>query len=273
MSQPSTRDTTAAELRSPDLRRRVEALIRISEHGEEPLDGAVVDALVENLAAPSKEVARYAAGAIAAAGTRSPAIVARLSALLEDPQAAARWTAAYALSLIDGALDMRACPPLLDALSNPDGDVRWAALELVVRLGRIDQAAVRDRLLALQSDPDANARKMSLYALRDLGIRDPAVIAAARAACAGADVHVRLAALSLLKQAGPHARAAAGAVAACLSSDPDQGVRRAAAFTLGYLDDHSEPVIAALHEAANDQHDDSLGKSARQTLTRLKEER
>jgi HEAT repeat protein len=271
MSQPS--DSIAVQLRSPDLRRRVEALLHLSEEAQEPLDDGVLDALVENLAAPSKAVQRHAAGAIAAAGVRNPGILPRLIALLEAPQPDTRWAAAYALGLIDGALDLRACAPLLEALSNPDGDLRWASLELLVRLGRIHPGPIREQLLASLLDADANRRKMSLYALRDLGMRDPAVVAAACGACAGADAQVRLAALSLLKQAGACGSEAATAVAACLAPDADPGVRRAAAFTLGYLDDHSEPVIAALREAANDLDDDSLRKTARQTLARLKEER
>ena len=272
MSEPKSSDPIAIQLRSPDLRRRIDALLRLSQEPQTTLEDSVVEALIENLSSPGKAVQRHAANAIAAAAPRSPAIVARLVALLDAPQAPARWTAAYALGLIDGGLDLRACTPLLEALANSDGDVRWAALDLVVRLGRRHHEAIRGRLLALQEHPDANSRKMSLYALRDLGICDPAVVAAVCRACAGADISVRLAALSFLKQAGSCGGAAVDTVLACLKSDPDEGVRRAAAFTLGYLEDRSERVLAPLREAANVLHDASLRKAAAQTLARLKEE-
>ncbi len=265
-------DSIAAQLRSPDLRRRIEALLGLNQAPQTTLEDSVVEALIENLSSSSKAVQRHAASALAAAGARNPAIVARLVALLDTPQAPARWAAAYALGLIDDALDLRACTPLLDALASSDGDVRWAALDLLVRLGRRHHDPIRGRLLALQEHADANSRKMSVYALRNLGIFDPVVVAAVCRACASADSQVRLAALSFLKQAGSCGRAAVDMVLACLNSDPDEGVRRAAAFTLGYLEDRSERVLAALRQAANTAHDASLRRAAGQTLARLKEE-
>lgn len=272
MSEPKSSDSIADQLRSPDLSRRIDVLIRLNQQPSTMLEDSVVEALIENLSSPGKAVQRHAASAIAAAGARNPGIVARLIALLDAPQAPARWAAAYALGLIDGGLDLRACKPLLEALANSDGDVRWAALELLVRLGRSHHKPVRECLLALLEHPDANTRKMSLYALRDLGICDPQVVAAACRSCASADSHVRLAALSFLKQAGDCGGAAVDTVLACFQSDPDEGVRRAAAFTLGYLDDRTERVLAPLREAANAGHDASLRKAASQTLARLKEQ-
>jgi HEAT repeat protein len=272
MSEAKSSEPIAAQLRSPDLRRRLEALLRLKDAPRQAFEEDVLDALVENLSSASKAVQRHAAGAIAAAGIDDSAVVERLTALLDAPDAAARWAAAYALGLIDGALDLRACAPLLDALGNSDGDLRWAALELVVKLGRRHPGPIRDRLLALQERADANSRKMSLYALRDLGIFDPVALAAVRKACISADTQVRLAALSFLKHAANADPEAVDIALTCLKSDPDQGVRRAAAFTLGYLDDRSDRVVAALREAANATHDAAMRKAARQTLARLKEE-
>jgi HEAT repeat protein len=258
-----------AQLRSPDLSVRIEALRILKQRPQPSLGDSAVEALIENLSSPSKTVQRYAADALAAAGAVNLAVAARLIDLLDGPQPRARWVAAYALSLIDGALDLRACAPLLEAFANPDGDVRWAALELIVKLGRRYPGPIRDRLLAIQNCTDPNSRKMSLYALRDLGLRDPVVMAAVCAACAHADSQVRLAALSFIRAAG--GGAAVDAVLTCLESDPEAGVRRAAAFALGYLGDHSQRVLGALHRA-NAADDAALRKAASQTLARLKEE-
>ncbi len=272
MSQQKAADSLAQELRHRDPARRVAALAGLA-HAPPPIHGEVLEALIEALASETKGVQRRAAGVIAAAGAQDPMVVTRLLALLEAPSAPARWAAAYALGLIDGALDLRACAPLLDALANPDGDVRWAALELLVRLGRRHPDLIRDRLLAaLQGEGETNRRKMSLYALRNLGLCDPAVLAAVRGASAADDSQVRLAALSFIRQLAGAAPQAVDIVLERLGSDPNHGVRRAAASTLGYLNDRSERVLAALREAAEAPHDPSLRKAARQTLAKLLEE-
>jgi HEAT repeat protein len=272
MSLPKPDHPLALELRDPDYRRRVAALTRLGERPETPVDAEAMEALIENLAVDNKPIQRHAITVLAAIGGRDPAIVARLTELLQAPAAPARWAAAYTLGLIDGALDLRACGPLLEALASSDGDIRWAALDLLVRLGRRHPDAIRDRLLELHSRADANSRKMSLYALRELRLCDRGVLAAVNAASASPDSHVRLAALSFLRQAAGAAPAAVDIALHCLKSDPDQGVRRAAAGTLGYLKDRSARVLAALREAADTPHDASLRKAALQTLARLKEE-
>ncbi len=272
MSQQESAASLALELRHPDPARRVAALVGLA-HAPQPIEGDVLEALIEALGSETKGVQRRAAGVIAAAGASDSVVVARLLALLEAASAPSRWAAAYALGLIDGALDLRACPPLLDALANPDGDVRWAALELLVRLGRQHPDAIRDRLLsALQQDGDSNRRKMALYALRNLSLREPAVLAAVRAASAADDSQVRLAALSFIRDLAGADVQAVDIVLDRMGSDPDHGVRRAAASTLGYLNDRSERVVAALREAAGAPHDPSLRKAARQTLDKLLEE-
>ncbi len=271
MTSPRSSDTLATELRHADSRRRIAALNGLTRQAQ-PLHGDVLEALLENLGSEIKAVQRHAAGAIAVAAARDPAILARLFMLLENSRIQTRWGAAYALGLIDGALDLRAVPSLLEALANPDGDVRWAALDLLVRLGRQHPGAIRDGLLALQGHDDANSRKMSLYALRNLRLCDSGILAAVRAASEAADSHVRLAALSFLRELGGAASESVDVVLGCLSSDPDHGVRRAAAGTLGYLKDRSERVLTALREAADAPHDASLQKAARQTLAKLKEE-
>jgi HEAT repeat protein len=272
MNEAKSSQSIAAQLRSPDPDCRIDAMLRLAGAPQPELAEDVIDALIENLSSPSKAAQRHAAGALAAAGAHNPAIAARLNALLDAPQARLRWACAYALGRIDGALDLRALAVLLEALGDADGDVRWAAHELLLALGRRHRGVLRNRLLAMCNDVNPNRRKMALYALRDLAIRDAAVIAAAGAACAGADSQVRLAALSFLKSAGRAGGQAIDVVLQRLQSDPDHGVRRAAAFTLGYLDVRSERVLSALRQAAADGRDGGLRKAARRTLGRLQEE-
>ncbi len=271
MSKAKNTAKVLERLRSADLRDRAEALLRLNHDSDQTLDHAVIEALIDNLASPGKAVQRYAAGALAAAARHNPELTERLVSVLES-EPAARWAAAYALGLIEGALDLRACGALIDALGNDDGDVRWAALDLTVRLARRYPEAMRIRLLEMQRRGDANSRKMALYAMRDLGLRDCAATAAACEACANPESEVRLAGLSFLKAAGACGPDALDAALNCLESDPNPGVRRAAAFTLGYLGARSERVLIALRKAAANHSDPSLCRSARLTLARLKEE-
>lgn len=131
----ATEPSLAIELRSPDRSQRVAALLRLSAGEQTDLDTDTAEALIENLASESKTVARHASGAIAVIGRSNSAVVARLLDLLDAPDAATRWTAAYALGLIDGALDLRAGPALMEALGSHDGDVRWAALRSDRQIG------------------------------------------------------------------------------------------------------------------------------------------
>jgi HEAT repeat protein len=103
-------------------------------------------------------------------------------------------------------------------------------------------------------------------------LRDADVLAAIRDASASADRHVRLAVLAFIRESAGTMPSGVDIALRCLESDPDEGVRRAAAGILGYLQDRSERVLARLHEAAVAPHDASLRKAARQTLVRLKEE-
>jgi HEAT repeat protein len=55
----------------------------------------------------------------------------------------------------------------------------------------------------------------------------------------------------------------------CLKSDPDAGVRRAAASALGNIHSASVDAAAALASAAADTGDESLARAARGALDRL----
>jgi len=164
---------------------------------------------------------------------------------------------------------MHVADALCEALSDHDGDIRWAAANLIVRLGREYPAEIRERLLALGTDSDRNVRKMVLYCIRDLGIRGAELLAVVAGAVSDSDVHVRLAALAVLTRLGDASDAAAKIALGCLESDRDAGVRRAAAVALGNLQNRSPRAAAALRIAAADESDNSLARAARSALERL----
>ncbi|MFI5352845.1 MAG: HEAT repeat domain-containing protein [Candidatus Binatales bacterium] len=265
---PKDPDRLAIALESGDLQTRLDAIAEARRDAHVRLSARALAALIEALGDSRKVVQRRAVDALAAAAAHDPRVVAALQAALDSDQPARRWCAAYALGLIGGALDLRAQKALLEALANPDGDVRWAAANLIVRLGGDNPEPIRHGLIALEDHPDHNARKMAIYCLRDLKLDDPEVRATVERASRAAESGVRLAALSLLAhlpQAG-HYDDAVEIALRCLESDPDLGVRRAAASALGRLGAGSARAAQALERAASQKADPGLARAARQAL-------
>src|SRR5208282_5345368 len=118
------------------------------------------EAITRCLSAESKTIRRRAADALAAIARRDSRILATLRAALHHTDRQTRFGAAYALGASgDGALTIDAAHPLYDALGDRDGDVRWAAAELVVRLGRAHPVEIPAGLLALVREGNPAARK------------------------------------------------------------------------------------------------------------------
>jgi len=265
---PKDADRLAIALESGDLQTRLDAIAEARRDTHVRLSERALAALIEALGDSRKVVQRHAVDALAAAAAHDPRVVAALHAALDSDEPARRWCAAYALGLIGGALDLRAQRALLEALANPDGDVRWAAANLIVRLGGDNPEPIRHGLIALEDHPDHNARKMAIYCLRDLKLDDPEVRATVERASRAAESGVRLAALSLLAHL-PRTDQYDDAVEIalrCLESDPDLGVRRAAASALGRLGAGSARAAQALDRAASQKADPGLAKAARQAL-------
>ncbi len=266
-------DRLAIALESGDLKTRLDAIAVIRDT-QAHLSERALAALIECLGDSRKVIQRRAVDAIAVAAAHDPRVVAALYAALDCGEPRRRWCAAYALSLIGGALDLRAQKTLFEALANPDGDVRWAAANLIVRLGGDNPEPIRRGLIALEDHPDHNARKMAIYCLRDLRLSDPEVRALVERASRAAESGVRLAALSLLAHLPPAGQKAHGdadhdaveIALRCLQSDPDLGVRRAAASALGRFGAGSARAAQALERAASQGGDPALAKAARQAL-------
>jgi len=224
-----------AALRGTDEGARLEAL-RALESGRAPLDADICGALVELLADERKEVARRAAGALVHAAA-DPACRPLLERALADAHPQRRWCAAFALAR-SGVAGDRVFDVALDALGFSDGDVRWAAAEIVCARVRAAAAEEPDaarsfdalaRLRAAACSPSAERRKMALYCLRDLGVAD---VTPFTAALEDSDRGVRLAALAGLARSASIPDTALRALTKAASSDSDDGVRRAAVVGL-----------------------------------------
>jgi HEAT repeat protein len=270
MSPDARNDGLITALHSATLEERVTALVSIIENPGQRLDAETVAAIAGCLGADSKTVRRRAADALAALARRDPAIVAAIRRGLRSPEERIRFGAAYALGAVgDEVLTLDTAAALCEGLGNSDGDLRWAAAELMVRLGRVHPKEIGEELLALVSSANPAARKMALYCLRDLGARDSRVLQAVAAAVGDLDAHVRLAALALLSGSFADHDTAAQLMLERLESDREVGVRRAAAVALGNLPAGTAVAIEALLRVASQPRDESLGRAARASLERL----
>jgi len=232
---------------------------------------AVVENLIRQLGDARKTVQRRAIDELAAiAAGCNPIVIEKLRASIASADRRVRWAAAYALGQIGGgAFAMDCADALCEALADDDGDIRWAATGLMVRLGRENLPEISGRLLKLATDGDCNARKMALYCVRDLEIAGPELLAVVERAAHDSDAHVRLAALAVLSRLRDTPEGAARIMLECLKSDPDAGVRRAAASALGNIQSATADAMTALASAAADRSDESLARAARGALDRL----
>jgi len=251
----------ADRLRGASVEDRVAA---IAELGGDP-GAPELEALADCLAHDRKLVQRRAAEAFAALDRRGRPVRAVLARALGSASARQRWGAAYALSLI-GAPPPETLPVLLEALGQDDGDMRWAAARIVVRMR--DEPGLVRTLTELTARGTRPQRKMALYCLRDLEAVPAGAEHVALAALGDPDVGVRLAALSTLPAVAVD-RAAVGPKVLPLLDDPDRGVRRAAAAALGKLGVDSEEVVGALGAALRSE-DASMRRAAEGALRLLR---
>jgi HEAT repeat protein len=238
-------------------------------------DAGRIENLIRELGDARKTVQRRAIDELVALAASGNAIVTgKLRGSLASAHRRVRWAAAYALAQIGaGAFAMDSADVLCEAIADEDGDIRWAATNLMVQLGRENLAEIGARLLQLAAGGDRNARKMALYCIRDLEISGADLLGVVERAVHDSDVHVRLAALAVLSRLRDASGAAARIMLECLKSDPDPGVRRAAASALGNLQGASSDTMTALLSAAADPADESLARAARGALDRLEKVR
>lgn len=266
-----TKDAITLALNDAAPEARLEAISEVAEDPTIALSEPALDALVACVGANRKVIQRRAAEALAGLALHDARIIEKLRAALSHADSRARWGAAYALGLVtlEGALDLAAMPALIEAIASSDGDVRWAAAELIVRLGKTHRDAVSMRLIELTRTGNLNARKMALYCLRDVGGPREELLGVAESCSGDHQSLLKMAALSLISRIeNPGERATTLAIR-LLEADPDAGVRRCAAVALGHLANRSPRVTEALARAAHADGDLSMQRAAQGALARL----
>jgi hypothetical protein len=244
-----------AALRGGDLE-ALRAALATLEAGEVPVDAEICAALIEVLGHPSKEMSRRAAGALALAAG-DPAAARRSKERWPTPMSAGAGARRFALARA-GVLGDAVVGAAIESLGSRDGDVRWAAAEIVCAAAR-QRPEVAGVVAGVCGSQVPEQRKMALYCLRDLGAADPAPFLRA---LDDDERSVRLAALAGLARYTALEPEALARVLCCMRDDADAGVRRAAAAAAARIAAHDESAAAALEQAASTSDDRDFVRAA-----------
>ncbi len=192
--------------------------------------GGDIASLIESLAHSDRAVVRTAIDSLVTIGHGRPEVRESLNRLLQEVSSAKRWPVAYTLGQLSqpssSCLDI-----LIEALGSEDPDMRWATLQLLIRLGKNDK-----RILPLVSEllnsGSPTQRRMAVYCLRDLGPEDRSV----QLQCLGdTDPLVRVAAVIALSKQSRLSEDVLSVLVRLNSNDTDSRVRNAAGFVLERL--------------------------------------
>jgi HEAT repeat protein len=258
----------ASQLFSDDSAVRLAAIAMLAERSEQiPLPAEVLQGLLHCLRHSRKAVQRGAATQLVRFASHHAEIMPALINKLSDEDPRVRWTAAFTLSHISlpGPSPL---PVLIENLGHEESDLRWAAATAVLRLAERHRGVITD-MLRLARMGNAAQRRMALYCLRDLAQDSTDAQAVYLASLSDPDPGVRLGGLSCLGKLRLASVEARRTLLKILEADPDLGVRRATAVTLGQVGDAAPEVITALTDATQSE-DVSLGKAAAGALRQLR---
>ena len=247
---------------------RLAALAKLQEIGDDgvELPSSVVGGLLECLGDQKKAVQRGAAQQLVGFSQHQPAIIEMLSDKLSDSNPRIRWTAAYALSEIPLAEPLP-LPVLIENIGHAESDLRWAATTAILRLAS-RHPSVLAAMVDLAGTGNPVQRRMALYCLRDANQTDAAAQHIYLMSLTDQVPGVRLAGLSCIGKCQLPVSEIESPLIQLLETDPDIGVRRATAVTLGQLRATSPAIVAALTQAAGGE-DKSLGKASAGALKKL----
>ena len=171
-------DESTASMLLARYRKREPKLKAVLQHALTVLGPAASESLLRLLDSTDAADRLFAIRALAPLQLRGKELadaphLAELAAFIKDPSVDVRRAAALALA---GAADRYKHAPaaLIEALSDPDRDVRWFALRPVARWSRDREAAAKAIFDAWQSDPDPVIRPEALEAFVECILADRA---------------------------------------------------------------------------------------------------
>jgi HEAT repeat protein len=226
-----------------------------------------IASLLESLDHSDKTVVRSAVDSLIAIASHTPEIQENLNRLLMDPSRKRLWPISYILAHLPNP--SRLClKVLLETLDDRDPDIRWAGALLLARLGRSDSGIVTLLIDLLKTDSPTQ-RRMAVYCLRDMNLKDTASLQALLQSLQDPDPLVRVAAVTSLKVRPDVGRDGLDHILQLFLEDPDSRVRYTAALTLAGLGAPTDEIRTALKDASQSQ-DPQLKKAANAALDLLK---
>jgi len=192
--------------------------------------GGDIASLIESLAHSDRAVVRTAIDSLVTAGHERPEVRESLNRLLQEVASEKRWPVAYTLGQLSQP-SSSCLDTLMDALGSEDPDIRWATLQLLIRLGKNDKR-ILPLISELLNSGSPTQRRMAVYCLRDLGLEDRSV----QLQCLGdTDPLVRVAAVTVLSKQSGLSEDVLSVLVRLNTNDTDSRVRNAAGFALERL--------------------------------------
>jgi HEAT repeat protein len=234
----------------------------------------LVDALTEALADSVKSVARAASEALVAIGSQQGGVEKALRAALRSSVPSQRWSAALTAARLEPP-GTRLLPPLVEAMSSADGDVRWASARVIVEIGRLHGEVLPLLVAMVRSGESAVARRMASFALRELAPDRSEAAEVLLAATRDVDLHVRRAAFTALASLMSPSPEVTTRLIEALRGDDDAPTRRLAALALGEIGSAnpeaiSPDIMQALRQEHQQCRDPDLQRAIQRTLERLR---
>ena len=178
-----------------------------------------------------------------------------LAAGVSDSDVRARRAAIDVLETL-GAAAAPAASSLVQALSDPDLFVRWAAARTLGKISPVEADTAVPALAKLLGDPDADLRLAAITALERYGPAGKSALHDLLKGAGSNDADLRVAALRAIGSIGlPHAKEAIPTFCAALS-DIDVRVRLTSAEVLGRFGPDAGLAVGALRKALEDSHPD-----------------
>ena len=225
-----------------------------------------ISSLIDSLNHPDKKVIRQAAETLISIGSHLPELSQRLERLLSDTPAENRWPIAYVLAHIS-PLSSSCLDVLKETLGSEDPDIRWAVALLLVRLGKSDGGIV-PLLLDLLKTGIPTQRRMAVYCLRDMNLKDTPSLQALLQSLRDPEPLVRVAAVASLRVRTEVGKDGVNRLLHLFLEDPDSRVRNTAAITLARLGAPTDEIRTALKDASQSK-DPQLKKAANAALDLL----